>query len=586
MALRRPSSAPATRTPTKAPRSLSAKLLRAHSNSEFDEKRLRRLLKKKLKQHEQEAKSLREAAAAEGREAHMPFQLVADPASPYGMRCSFDGPASAKKHGFDDWAPASPRGSALEPLTPGAEPAPRPASAPAGRRPPPEPAEAAEPAVAWAASPDKYSQRKLFPTRPPRRRARPRRRGAARSSRRRGADRARRGLPALARPRAPGGRGPRAGAGAATPPREAAAAERLKSAMTIQKARRGRVARDLIYYSARLARAAGQNMRLLLQIRIQRKRRALRRVAWFFAATERFRRFKHASARIHRSARAMQRGVRDFAACTTARVAVLRLLWLRSARQLLRDDDAWDKVSERMDVVRDRLVRKGVLKAPSSGHLDPALVRDVAGAALAHADPQREEQIVILLRDLRAEHRARWSEEARRAHHAASRTYSGTEAFRLLALDDIHRRASALVPQDPGLRKWPLMAFFRPPGFARSFLGDGDSRPPRWRHHDSLKGRVYDVLLAYRAAEAFEEHSKDYRRASTRASLIANAIDMERAKRALGSIHFRDAPVDRGGTQAKKKVAFVEEPARTRGHGTLAAYKGKLGNSVGPSLVQ
>lgn len=253
---------------------------------------------------------------------------------------------------------------------------------------------------------------------------------------------------------------------------------------------------------------------------------------------------------------------------------------------MLRDDDAWDKVSERMDVVRDRLVRKGVLKAPSSGHLDPALVRDVAGAALAHADPQREEQIVILLRDLRAEHRARWSEEARRAHHAASRTYSGTEAFRLLALDDIHRRASALVPQDPGLRKWPLMAFFRPPGFARSFLGDGDSRPPRWRHHDSLKGRVYDVLLAYRAAEAFEEHSKDYRRASTRASLIANAIDMERAKRALGSIHFRDAPVDRGGTQAKKKVAFVEEPARTRGHGTLAAYKGKLGNSVGPSLVQ
>ena len=103
MALRRPSSAPATRTPTKAPRSLSAKLLRAHSNSEFDEKRLRRLLKKKLKQHEQQAKSLREAAAAEGREAHMPFQLVADPASPYGMRCSFDGPASAKKHGFDDW---------------------------------------------------------------------------------------------------------------------------------------------------------------------------------------------------------------------------------------------------------------------------------------------------------------------------------------------------------------------------------------------------------------------------------------------------------------------------------------------------
>ncbi|KAH8059960.1 hypothetical protein JL722_4912 [Aureococcus anophagefferens] len=139
MALRRPSSAPATRTPTKAPRSLSAKLLRAHSNSEFDEKRLRRLLKKKLKQHEQQAKSLREAAAAEGREAHMPFQLVADPASPYGMRCSFDGPASAKKHGFDDWAPASPRGSALEPLTPGAEPVPRPASAPAGRRPPPEP---------------------------------------------------------------------------------------------------------------------------------------------------------------------------------------------------------------------------------------------------------------------------------------------------------------------------------------------------------------------------------------------------------------------------------------------------------------
>ncbi|KAK7238435.1 hypothetical protein SO694_00023481 [Aureococcus anophagefferens] len=656
MALRRPSSAPATRTPTKAPRSLSAKLLRAHSNSEFDEKRLRRLLKKKLKQHEQEAKSLREAAAAEGREAHMPFQLVADPASPYGMRCSFDGPASAKKHGFDDWAPASPRGSALEPLTPGAEPAPRPASAPAGagrrRSRSREAAEPAEPLDEQAAP------RESAPalSRDEQRRRAKRERDAhpatlgksasagdfgARKAEQARLRRSEREAQAAAEARARDARRvakierdaacrlwlglvPRAAVGLALErglrrhrAREAAAAERLKSAMTIQKARRGRVARDLIYYSARLARAAGQNMRLLLQIRIQRKRRALRRVAWFFAATERFRRFKHASARIHRSARAMQRGVRDFAACTTARVAVLRLLWLRcedehgaltkkkkkrkprskrkedgeeehyvGARQLLRDDDAWDKVSERMDVVRDRLVRKGVLKAPSSGHLDPALVRDVAGAALAHADPQREEQIVILLRDLRAEHRARWSEEARRAHHAASRTYSGTEAFRLLALDDIHRRASALVPQDPGLRKWPLMAFFRPPGFARSFLGDGDSRPPRWRHHDSLKGRVYDVLLAYRAAEAFEEHSKDYRRASTRASLIANAIDMERAKRALGSIHFRDAPVDRGGTQAKKKVAFVEEPARTRGHGTLAAYKGKLGNSVGPSLVQ
>jgi hypothetical protein len=61
---------------------------------------------------------------------------------------------------------------------------------------------------------------------------------------------------------------------------------------------------------------------------------------------------------------------------------------------------------------------------------------------------------------------------------------------------------------------------------------------------------------------------------------------MERAKRALGSIHFREGGVDRGGTQAKKKVAFVEEPERTRGHGTLAAYKGRLGNSVGPPLVQ
>ena len=62
----RPASAPPRRgqpsSPPRAPRSLSAKLLRAHSNSEFDEKRLKRLLAAKLKQHEREAKALAAAA--------------------------------------------------------------------------------------------------------------------------------------------------------------------------------------------------------------------------------------------------------------------------------------------------------------------------------------------------------------------------------------------------------------------------------------------------------------------------------------------------------------------------------------------
>ena len=48
-----------------------------------------------------------------------------------------------------------------------------------------------------------------------------------------------------------------------------------------------------VYWSARLAVAVKQNLRLLLAIRIDRKRRAARRLRWFFAQTHLLRLLKY-----------------------------------------------------------------------------------------------------------------------------------------------------------------------------------------------------------------------------------------------------------------------------------------------------
>ena len=174
-------------------------------------------------------------------------------------------------------------------------------------------------------------------------------------------------------------------------------------------------------------------------------------------------------------------------------------------------------------------------------HFFPAQVRDVHGASAAPFDPRREAQLAAILRALRGEHRRRWSAAARHAHHAASRTYSCTEAKRLLALAEGPKaKAAALVPQDPGLRKWPLMAFYRAP-VHRDGLPDASA----WGTHANLKGRVFDVLLASIAAEAFLESSKDFRRASTRASAIANALQIEQARVLFAGLeegHIANAP--------------------------------------------
>ena len=169
-----------------------------------------------------------------------------------------------------------------------------------------------------------------------------------------------------------------------------------------------------MYYSLRLAAAVKQNLPLLVALRIGRKRRAAVRVRWFFAMTGRVRKLRYMSKRIMWAARTLQRGVRDFRACTAARLDVLRLLWLRAedharARQhrrrkkrvddipmagrsdfggalaILKNDEPWDTVTEKLDDVRSRLVNLRVLDHAPGGRVSKKRLRDVSAAKNAPA---------------------------------------------------------------------------------------------------------------------------------------------------------------------------------------------------------
>ena len=72
-----------------------------------------------------------------------------------------------------------------------------------------------------------------------------------------------------------------------------------------------------------------QNLRLLLAIRIDRKRRAARRLRWFFAQTHLLRLLKYGSGKLHGAAKVLQRGTRsrlggDARAAFSAKAALVK----------------------------------------------------------------------------------------------------------------------------------------------------------------------------------------------------------------------------------------------------------------------
>ena len=307
-----------------------------------------------------------------------------------------------------------------------------------------------------------------------------------------------------------------------------------------------------VYWSARLAVAVKQNLRLLLAIRIDRKRRAARRLRWFFAQTHLLRLLKYGSGKLHGAAKVLQRGTRSRQAATRARLSVLRLLWLRVEDELdaaktaklkreslrasrgswdghpeyiigmkaykpalkcLRNEEPWEKVQKKLDRNRKKLVRLRVVDHADFGRTQDKLLDSVEGAENAPYDPRREAGILRLLNELRGEHSVRYANSKDRQAAQQTRTFSRASAAHILALDRGPRaKVPQPVPVDPRLLMWPVMNFYRPPPPHRrvaSLLN-----PEQWGGRSTLAERVRDRVLLSRtgvtmfSAKAFTPDGK------------------------------------------------------------------------------
>ena len=307
-----------------------------------------------------------------------------------------------------------------------------------------------------------------------------------------------------------------------------------------------------VYWSARLAVAVKQNLRLLLAIRIDRKRRAARRLRWFFAQTHLLRLLKYGSNKLHSAAKVLQRGTRSRQAATRARLSVLRLLWLRVEDELdaaktaklkreslrasrgswdghpeyiigmkaykpalkcLRNEEPWEKVQKKLDRNRKKLVRLRVVDHADFGRTQDKLLDSVEGAENAPYDPRREAGILRLLNELRGEHSVRYANSKDRQAAQQTRTFSRASAAHILALDRGPRaKVPRPVPIDPRLLMWPVMNFYRPPPPHRrvaSLLN-----PEQWGGRSTLAERVRDRVLLSRtgvtmfSAKAFTPDGK------------------------------------------------------------------------------
>lgn len=297
-----------------------------------------------------------------------------------------------------------------------------------------------------------------------------------------------------------------------------------------------------VYWSARLVMAVRQNLRLLLQLRIGRKRRAARRMRWFFGQTKLLRLLRYASRKLHGAARVLQRGTRDRQAATKVRLAVLRLLWLRveddldaaktrklkreslrasrgswdghpeyivgiksyhEALKCLRNEEPWDRLQTKLEKNREKLVLLRIMDHADFGRTQDNLLDSADGAERAPYSPIREQGIRRLLNELRAEHAVRYSTSRDRKNYAQqTKTFSRASAARVLALYRGPRaRVPVPVPVDRKLLMWPVMNFYRPPPKHRRVASA--LNPEQWDGRPSLLLRVRDRVLLSRTSEAF-----------------------------------------------------------------------------------
>ena len=324
-----------------------------------------------------------------------------------------------------------------------------------------------------------------------------------------------------------------------------------------------------VYWSARLAVAVKQNLRLLLAIRIDRKRRAARRLRWFFAQTALLRLLKYGSNKLHGAAKVLQRGTRSRQAATKARLSVLRLLWLRVEDELdaaktaklkreslrasqgswdghpeyiigmkqykpalkcLRNEEPWEKVQKKLDRNRKKLVRLRVVDHADFGRTQDKLLDSVEGAENAPYDPRREAGILRLLNELRGEHSVRYANSKDRQAAQQTRTFSRASAAHILALDRGPRaKVPQPVPVDPRLLMWPVMNFYRPPPPHRrvaSLLN-----PEQWGGRSTLGERVRDRVLLSRSAPAIFDAAESKKKAAARASAFTKRFREFTAKK-------------------------------------------------------